>query len=410
MEVSELKEVDGTIVLQQDLGLYAGPIPIMIDKIEHPILEWKGALISDTLWGQIVSFMRWTYEKYKSEAQMRLFYNEEFDIWGAGVMPQYIKTGMSSEEIADHEKREEVFNLFDVNLGWREAGTVHHHCSMSAFQSDTDLNDEKDKNGLHITLGDMNNKIAHGFHARASFRKIMYGINPADWIETTVYSDNVSSLHVGVRDDIFPNEWKDYLFEKPAPEPVKYTHNYGDWGYGDYYWDQDYHTSHKTPVQREFSDILDDDDMFQFGYTKEYLEDVYKEVELFEDIGWCKIKELNADELHLFISHMAVMVELFGDLQDVLGFTPFDTSATMRKYWEYEQDKGRSLDWDFTERDYDALAYILDQLHSAKEEEEEEEEKKEQEEVRNGKTTPLPAESQPSPSASTTNTSVSTGR
>ena len=156
MQENEVKEVQGVLVSEQDLGLYAGYIPCMIDKLEEdPVLEWKGSPIDVKLWNQIVSFMRWTYETYKSEAQLRLYYNETLDIWDVAVMPQHVETGLSSKELPHHVDRDKVLGLFDSDAGWREAGTVHHHCSSGAFQSSIDLDDEKDKNGLHITLGDM---------------------------------------------------------------------------------------------------------------------------------------------------------------------------------------------------------------------------------------------------------------
>jgi len=216
--MEEYKRIGSAVVCPQDLGLYEGLLPVILEEIkEVPLIKWKGAKISAEMWNQIVSFMNWTYAEYKSESQLRLFYNQGTNEWGVGVLPQHVDTGMSSKEIGDHEGRAEVFALFPSDAGWREAGTVHHHCSSSAFQSGIDLADERDKNGLHITLGGMGNSEWHGFHARASFRKVMYDVTPAEWIDGTIDPDGVmpNRLVTAASAVPFPEFWKKYLIIKP---------------------------------------------------------------------------------------------------------------------------------------------------------------------------------------------------
>lgn len=48
---------------------------------------------------------------------------------------------------------------------WLYFGTVHHHCSASAFQSSTDEQNEWNQDGLHITVGRME-ADQHDLHAR----------------------------------------------------------------------------------------------------------------------------------------------------------------------------------------------------------------------------------------------------
>ena len=48
---------------------------------------------------------------------------------------------------------------------WLYFGTVHHHCSASAFQSFTDEQNEWNQDGLHITVGKMD-QDRHDLHAR----------------------------------------------------------------------------------------------------------------------------------------------------------------------------------------------------------------------------------------------------
>lgn len=48
---------------------------------------------------------------------------------------------------------------------WMYFCTVHHHCSASAFQSGTDEDNERNQDGLHITVGHMGSE-RHDLHAR----------------------------------------------------------------------------------------------------------------------------------------------------------------------------------------------------------------------------------------------------
>jgi len=207
---SELVQlVKGVPVTYQDMGLVAGNLAVMLDTLQEPVFEWKGERIPSYLWKQIVSFMCYTDKKYYSEAQLRLVYQPEHDWWDVVVLPQYVGTGMSSKEIADHKNREAILAQYE---GWKEWGTVHHHCAGVAFQSGTDLNDEKEKNGVHITLGHIGSEVMSA-HCRVSFRTLFYGTVLEDWVE--------GDEPLVATTAVFPEAWKDQLFLKPKPVAVQ---------------------------------------------------------------------------------------------------------------------------------------------------------------------------------------------
>lgn len=65
---------------------------------------------------------------------------------------QEARTGMTARELEGDEKTVARKALLKKE-GWTEFGTVHHHCTASAFASGTDKADEAHKMGIHITLG-----------------------------------------------------------------------------------------------------------------------------------------------------------------------------------------------------------------------------------------------------------------
>lgn len=135
--------------------------------LEHEVkatkakFEWTGPKISKGAWSEMLAFFRWTQETEKSEAQVRLFVHptEGWKIW---AFPQKGGTGMTTKE-EDNEQAK--LQRAAIGPEWLAFGTVHHHCSASAFQSGTDQLDEKAVDGLHITIGHLGQPL-YDVHAR----------------------------------------------------------------------------------------------------------------------------------------------------------------------------------------------------------------------------------------------------
>jgi hypothetical protein len=134
----------------------------VVEKL--PLVAWKGAPIPVKLWREVLAFFKWSYDTTKSETQVRLFYNFTTKEWRAHAFPQERGTGLSAREINDHPNRDVDMEQFK---GFRAWGTVHHHCTIGAFQSGTDKTDEESQAGLHITVGHMD-KPDHDIHARVA--------------------------------------------------------------------------------------------------------------------------------------------------------------------------------------------------------------------------------------------------
>lgn len=208
MPITKIKNV---LVKQQDLGVYTGDIAVHVPELERkPHLHFHGTPMPLELWRKCLAFMKWSYDTHKAEAQLRFFYNERTGEWKAAVMPQQLQ-GMTTLELTYHEDRAAI--LEEVGVEFHPIGSLHHHCGMPAFQSRTDYEDELKQNGLHITVGTLQANIAD-FHARLSFRKVMYKkVRLSQWFE------RVGWEYLYLRDlPEFPEEWKTRLIE-PPPRP-----------------------------------------------------------------------------------------------------------------------------------------------------------------------------------------------
>ena len=215
----------------------------VVDKI--PAVLWTGGRIPVALWREVLAFFKWSYDTTKSEVQVRLFYNPKTKEWKAHAFPQEKGTSLAAREIEKHPNREEDMALFK---GWRMWGTVHHHCSIGAFQSGTDRTDEESQAGIHITVGHMD-KPEHDLHSRVSViipgelneagdaivrpaQKLFLEPNLIDWFAL----NTESSAHIPVElhpivlkhyltraataDEKFPDRWKDNVIEVPRQSYV----------------------------------------------------------------------------------------------------------------------------------------------------------------------------------------------
>ena len=92
------------------------------------------------------SFMKAIYEDLRSESMVIVTKDQKTGKYGL-IVPQQVVTGGSIRYETD-----KTFN--DPNK--LKIGTIHSHASMSAFHSSVDVADEKDWDGIHITLGNLN--------------------------------------------------------------------------------------------------------------------------------------------------------------------------------------------------------------------------------------------------------------
>lgn len=124
--------------------------PRILTVGESDLFRWTGRKIPWAVWAQVLSFMKWGQTEFKSEVHCSLFYNDTLNQWRPWAFPQ-TTAGMTVKLQAGNPEYKEQRKQF--TNGWVLAGSVHHHCESSAFQSGTDSEDEKDKEGVHVTVG-----------------------------------------------------------------------------------------------------------------------------------------------------------------------------------------------------------------------------------------------------------------
>lgn len=206
---------DNKVFVRTENDLYNGWAPAQdYSLVPKPVFVWKKAKIPFDLWCQLVTFLRWTQAEHKEEAMATFFYNVPEDKWAVEVFPQK-PAGMSVRQLEDHAD----YKVLRAKYGnsWVQAGSIHHHCNTKAFQSGTDHADETNRDGVHITLGEMLDAELDT-HVRVSFDGIMYQSDLAQWIEPPRWWHEAPKFFKDYIDENvlfaladhakFPDEWK----------------------------------------------------------------------------------------------------------------------------------------------------------------------------------------------------------
>ena len=132
------------IYLKKKLGIVDALVKVnKISFLED--VETYGRLnipkIPAKIFGKVISFLKAVYEKYKSESIALIYFNEERKEFKIVIPHQKV-----SFAGADYV-RNQAFKDFTF------LATIHSHSSFGASHSTTDKKDEKFLDGLHITVG-----------------------------------------------------------------------------------------------------------------------------------------------------------------------------------------------------------------------------------------------------------------
>ena len=176
-------------------------VPVI--KEVEPI--WKGDPIPFQMWQDIIDWCVISYEEFKSETLVFLYYDLDTkgSAWSFWIPPQ-ITNGMTVKSDPDSK----FFAKERKNFPDTMFGTVHHHCSSSAFQSGTDHSDELDREGLHFTVGHCNKPEDLDLHLRLTIGDSHGDTNPDDVIQA---DPKLQSAYESLSSDYKPNQIKQAL-------------------------------------------------------------------------------------------------------------------------------------------------------------------------------------------------------
>lgn len=219
--------VHGTKVLRSlDCPLYTGweAVDDIVVVNTEPVYKWKGTKIPYQVWASVAGFMRWSQQKFKAEAMVSFFYNTATGEWAAWPFPQE-PMGMTVRYLEAHPLYAEDRKRFGKD--WIQFGSLHHHCTAAAFASGTDKADEQDRDGIHITLGKLDDKTMD-VHCRQTFDGVVTATKLLDWVESPDYLKDAPQhlIHQfadfalrSIMEHAFPEEWKDRIMERVHHTP-----------------------------------------------------------------------------------------------------------------------------------------------------------------------------------------------
>jgi PRTRC genetic system protein A len=178
------------IYLKKKLGMVESLIKVDNISILQPV-EQYGKIhlpkIPGKLMAKVVGFFREAYDKYSGEAASILYFNEKTKQYKV-VIPEQKVSGAAVDYEVDLEEKMPNFRL---------VGTIHSHANFGAFHSGTDSADEKNFDGLHITVGNV--KGSNGSFSLSTSIVIngtRFTVPDSDYIENVIHEEEKKEVTV----------------------------------------------------------------------------------------------------------------------------------------------------------------------------------------------------------------------
>ena len=195
------------LFVKKKLGIIESITPVSdIPTLEYevtPYVKMRLPKIPKSIFCSIFSLFRKVYELYRSESTALLFYNEKKKKFKVGVPYQKVSfTGC------------EVIKMGSPN-GYITIGSVHSHCNFSAFHSGTDIIDEEYIEGLHITIGNVDEDQFSIVTSIVSNRK-RFKVDPLDFINGVdenreAGNSKLKYLIIGGYVESYDPEWLNFI-------------------------------------------------------------------------------------------------------------------------------------------------------------------------------------------------------
>lgn len=192
--------------------------------------------ISQELIVRTLLFFRAVYREHKSEAEVQIHYNSDSGEYKIHCPIQEVSGGGVDYDSSDR---------FD---GFQLVGTIHSHCNFGAFHSGIDDGDEKHFDGLHITIGHLDqpyftiscSMTVNGQRFNFKPEDVIIGIEEVDWKPKSTVSYRRQSVphfkqpparRKGVVDSLFDIAFGDWGPFEPEDPGVRYEHDFSQYSY-----------------------------------------------------------------------------------------------------------------------------------------------------------------------------------
>lgn len=143
----------------------------------------------------IKEFFKRILEKYNSESELNLMFNKDTSEYKIYAPKQTVSYGSVNYDNSSLLFKEEF-------SGFIKVGTIHAHSDFDAFHSGTDIHDEENKDGFHITFGH-NDKDEFSITASVVVNGIRSKVDPQNLMKGICH----------IKDDIYSIESDDPISE-----------------------------------------------------------------------------------------------------------------------------------------------------------------------------------------------------
>jgi len=192
---------------------------VAVPSIDDITPEFHGKPIPMSMWHDIMHCMKQSQDKFKSEALIFLFYDTKAEQPWSWWLPPQQTNGMTVKSSPNDPKyKAQRAEYPDLMLG-----TVHHHCTASAFQSGTDEADEINREGMHFTIGHLDKNV-FDLHFRMSLGGQCVDLDPHTYIEKVAspFKKNVAVTDA-IRDAVINKMTQDEMLNYNPDHPIDYS-------------------------------------------------------------------------------------------------------------------------------------------------------------------------------------------
>lgn len=200
------------IFLKKNMGIMDSIAPVKNISILESIQAAARMNIKKIPGGQfarVVAFFREVYKEYWGESIVLLFYDEKKRVYK--IVPPHQKVTSAA---CDYNKGITI-------EGMQMIGTIHSHASMSAFHSGTDDADEEHFDGLHITIGNVNQDDV-SITASIVANGHRFVVQPEEYVERLVKTVDIDEVEQKPTRRVF--KWQNGAMVEDIQASTKYTY------------------------------------------------------------------------------------------------------------------------------------------------------------------------------------------